>query len=205
MFVRLAVLALTAALSCSSETDSPRTHAIDPGALDAVGRMMLDPLRNKALDPPALIARLAPAPDAVIADVGAGPGFLTLPLARAVSRGHVIATDIEPAYLDFLAANAREQHIVNIETKLVDAANPGLAPSSVDLALLCQLDHGLADRATYFAELTRALRPGGRIALVNYRRYRVADLAAARAANLRVVDEWSPSPPFFLLVFAPLQ
>ena len=203
MLARLAVLALTAALSCSSRTDSPHTRAIDPGALDAVGRMMLDPLRNKALDPPALIARLAPAPDAVIADIGAGPGFLTLPLARAVARGHVIATDIEPTYLDFLAAKARAQGIVNIETKIVDAGHPGLAPASIDLALLCQLDHGLADRTTYFAELATALRPAGRIALVNYRRYRDADLAAARAANLRLVDEWSPSPPFFLLVFAP--
>jgi ubiquinone/menaquinone biosynthesis C-methylase UbiE len=192
----LAVLVLTTALSCSTKTDSPH-------ALDAVGRMMMDPLRNQALDPPALIARLDLAPDAVVADVGAGPGFLTIPLARAVSRGRVIATDIEPAYLDFLAAKAREQRIVNIETKVVGATDPGLAPGSVDLALLCQLDHGLADRTTYFAELVRVLRPGGRIALVNYQRYRDADLTAARAANLQLLDEWSPSPPFFLLVFAP--
>jgi len=194
MSLRCAALVAIAALSCSSRSD--------PAKLDAVGRMMLDPLRDRALDPPALIARLALAPDAVVADVGAGPGFLTLPLARAVVRGRVIATDIEPAYLGFLSAKAREQGIGNIETKLVDPAHPGLAPSSIDLALLCQLDHGLADRTAYFAELAHAVRPGGRIALVNYRRYRDADLAAARAANLRLLDEWSPSPSFFLLVFA---
>jgi ubiquinone/menaquinone biosynthesis C-methylase UbiE len=204
MLARRAVV-IAVALSCSCKSDSPHARAVDPDAIAAVGRMMLDPLRNKALDPPALIARLALAPDAVIADVGAGPGFLTIPLARAVVRGHVIATDIEPTYLESLAARAAEQHVVNIETRLVGAAHPGLAPSSVDLALLCQLDHGLADRTAYFAELARALRPGGRIALVNYRRYRDADLAAARAASLHVVDEWSPSPSFFLLVVAPLQ
>jgi SAM-dependent methyltransferase len=203
MFQWFAVLAVMTALSCSSNGDSP--GSLDPRALDAVGRMMLDPLRDKALDPAGLIARLDLAPDAVVADIGAGPGFLTIPLARAVARGRVIATDIEPAYLEFLSAKAREQQLANIETKIVDAAHPGLAASSVDLALLCQLDHGLADRRAYFAELVAALRPTGRIVLVNYRRYRDADLTAARAANLRVVDEWSPSPPFFVLVLAPLR
>ncbi|HEY1548137.1 MAG TPA: class I SAM-dependent methyltransferase [Kofleriaceae bacterium] len=187
--MRVVALALIAALACSSKSD--------PRKLDAVGRMMLDPLREHALEPSALIARLAPAPDAVVADIGAGPGFLTLPLARAVSRGHVIATDIDRAYLDYIAAKG----VANVETRLVDPAHPGLAPSSVDLALLCQVDPGLPDRTAYFIELASELRPGGRIALVNYQRYRDADLAAARAANLRLVDEWSPSPPFFMLVF----
>jgi hypothetical protein len=70
----------------------------------------------------------------------------------------------------------------------------------VDLVLLCQVDHYLIDRARYFAALLPALRPRGRLVLVNYRRHRAADLAAAHEVGLRVLDEWSPSPPFFVMV-----
>jgi ubiquinone/menaquinone biosynthesis C-methylase UbiE len=175
----------------------------DAPALDAQGRAMLDSLREEALRPAALIARLALAPDDVIADVGAGPGFLTLPLARAVPRGRVIATDVRADYLAVAAERAARAGLENVRTRVVPADRPGLDPRSINLAILCQLDHYLKDRAAYFAALVPALRRDGRIALINYARYREADLAAARAAGLRVVDEWAPSPPFFLLVLAP--
>ena len=64
--------------------------------LDAVGKQMLDPLREQTLHPTELVARLKLRSDAVVADVGAGPGFLTVPLARAVPRGSVIAPDLLP-------------------------------------------------------------------------------------------------------------
>jgi predicted O-methyltransferase YrrM len=168
-----------------------------PPALDTRGRAMLDPLREQMLQPSALIRELDLPPEAVVADIGAGPGFLTLPLARALPRGRVIATDIEPKYLEILQTRARRAGLHNVETRVVRPEAPGLAPSSVDLALLCQVDHALADRARYFAALLPALKPGGRIALVNYQRYRAADLAAAHVVDLECVHEWTPSPPFF--------
>jgi SAM-dependent methyltransferase len=171
--------------------------------LDAPGRNCLDELRWQGLRPPELIARLALQPDATVADVGAGPGFLSLPLAAAVPAGRVIATDVRADYLAVARARARRARVRNLETRASPPDAPGLAPASVDLALLAQVDHYLADRASYFAALVPSLKPGGRVALVNYRRYREPDLAAARAAHLRVIDEWSPTPPFFLLVLAP--
>jgi SAM-dependent methyltransferase len=157
-------------------------------------------MRIVALRPPELVRRLALAPDAVVADLGAGPGFLTLELARAVPRGRVIATDLRADYLAYVAARAADAHLANVETRVVAADAPGLAKATIDLALLCQVDHGLADRAAYFRRVAEALRPGGRVALVNYARYRAPDLEAARAAGLRVLDEWAPSKPFFVLV-----
>jgi ubiquinone/menaquinone biosynthesis C-methylase UbiE len=174
--------------------------AIDP---DPAVRLMLDPLRAAGLRPAELVARLHLRPRDVVADLGAGPGFLTLPLARAVPRGRVIATDVRPEYLLVAARRAKEAGIANLETLAVPADSPSLPPGSVDLALLCQVDQYLPDRARYLAALRPALRPGGRVAIVNYARYREADRAAARAAGLRVVDEWQPTPPFFLLVLAP--
>jgi ubiquinone/menaquinone biosynthesis C-methylase UbiE len=170
--------------------------------LDPVERTMLDPLREQALHPRELIARLQLAPTAVIADVGAGPGFLTLPLAAAVPRGRVIATDVRAEYLATLARRARAAGVANVETRVVPADRPALDAASIDLALLCQVDQYLPDRVAYLRELKRALKPHGRVVLVNYARFRDADLAAARAASLRVVDEWAPSPPFFVLTLS---
>jgi SAM-dependent methyltransferase len=115
----------------------------------------------------------------------------------------VIATDVRADYLAALALRARRAGLSNLVTRPAEPERPGLDDASVDLVILCQVDHYLADRARYFAALARALRPGGRIAIANYVRFRDADLAAARAAGLRPIDAWSPSPPFFLLVVAP--
>jgi tRNA A58 N-methylase Trm61 len=173
-----------------------------PPLLDAAGAAMLHPARAQALQPAALIARLALPPAAVIADVGAGPGWLTLPLARAVPRGHVIATDVRADYLAVAQARAAEAGVRNLETRVVAPEEPGLAPASIDLALLCQVDAYLPDRARYLSRLAEALAPEGRIAVVTAVRHRAVVLDAARAAGLATRDEWSPSPLYVLLTFA---
>jgi trans-aconitate methyltransferase len=165
-------------------------------ALDGQGQAMLDPLREKILKPAEIIARLHLPPNAVVADVGAGPGFFVEHLARAVPKGRVIATDIRRDYLDHIAA----RRLPNVVTKLAPADDPSLPP--VDLALLCQVDQYLRDRADYFSRLERTLRPKGRIVLVNYVEFRAADLAAAARAHLAVSEEWQPSAGFFMMVLS---
>jgi 16S rRNA G1207 methylase RsmC len=174
-----------------------------PAGLDAQSRAMLDPLREQALHPGELVERLHLPPDATVADLGAGPGFLSLPLARAVPRGRVIATDVDPRALEVLRRRAAAAGLHNVELRQVAPDTPGLAPASVDVALLCQLDHYLKDRAAWFAALRPALKPGGRVVVVNYVRHREAALAAARAAGLAVVEEWAPSPPFYVAILRP--
>jgi SAM-dependent methyltransferase len=170
--------------------------------LDAQGRNMLDPLRNEALRPSELIKRLNLAPDLVIADIGAGPGFFTLPLAHAVPKGYVLATDIRDDYLAFLLQRARREKLANVRIERVPPDDPALAPRSIDVAFLCQVDHYLRNRQRYFEAIIPALKPGARIVLVNYQRYRAADLEAATRVGLHVVSEWAPSPPFFMMVLA---
>jgi len=119
-----------------------------------------------------------------------------------VPRGRVIATDVRGDYLATAARRARAAGLSNVETRVVPRDRPALDVASIDLAFVCQVDQYLPDRVAYLRELKRALKPGGRVALVNYARFRDADLAAARAASLRVADEWAPSPPFFVLVLA---
>jgi SAM-dependent methyltransferase len=172
-------------------------------ALDGMGRQMLDPLREQTLRPTELVARLKLRADATVADVGAGPGFLTLPLARAVRKGTVLATDIRADYLAVAAERAADAGLPNVRTRVVPPDHPQLEAHSLDLILLCQVDHYLADRVAYFAELLPALRPGGRVVLVNYVRNREAAIEAAHKVGLQIVDEWRPSPPFFMAILRP--
>ena len=174
-----------------------------PLPLDAAGQRMLDPIRLEALALPKLIERLQLRSSFVVADIGAGPGFLTLPIAHAVKDGMVIATDVRADYLAVLEQRAQAENLSNVKTRVVRPDDPGLEPSSVDLAILCQVDHALVDRTAYFRALIPALRPGGRIVLINFARYKDADLEAAKGASLEVVDAWDPSPPFFSLFLAP--
>ncbi len=75
--------------------------------------------------------------------------------------------------------------------------------ASVDLALMVQVDHYLPDRAAYFRKLRPALRPGGRLALVNYNRYRELDLAAATASGYLVKATSPAGPDLFLAILTP--
>ena len=191
--MRRAWLLLLGALACRAAPPA------DPMAgLDREGRAMLSPVRARQLPPDRLLAALGLRGDETVADVGAGPGYLTLPLAQALPRGRVIATDINASYL--AALTRRAAGVRNIETVVVAKDDPGLAPGSVDLALVVQVDHYLGDRADYFRKLRGALRPNGRIALVNFDRYRAPDLAAAQASGLAVSSSGDAGPGLFLVI-----
>ena len=173
--------------------------------LDRAGRDLISPFRERILPPQSLIARLELNGDEVVADVGAGPGYLSLPLAAHLPRGRVLALDIEPSYLCALRQRAGAAGLTNIEDRLVSREDPGLATQSVDLALLVQVDQYLSERRRYFRALCKALRPSGRIALVNYLRFRDADLEAAEAVSLRARTVTELGNDLFLLVLSPYE
>ncbi len=105
-----------------------------------------------------------------VADIGAGSGYFTLPLARAVApNGIVFAVDIQPEMIDFLAARARKENVGNIKPILSKIDDVCLAPSSVDLVLLVDAYHEFDHPWEMMRSIARALRPGGRVALVEYR------------------------------------
>lgn len=153
------------------------------------------------LRPDLLLPRLAVPVGGTVADLGAGPGYLTLPLARAVGGGRVIATDVDRAALATLRDRARAAGWGNVETRAVAADDPGLSPSSIDLALLCHVDALLPDRAAWLSRLAPALRPGARLAVVGYAPGRGDLLAAASRAGYDLVDEAPALLPAQFLVF----
>lgn len=110
-------------------------------------------------------------PGETVADIGAGTGLFTRLFAEAVGpKGRVIAVDISPKFLDHIAATSREANLQNIETLLCPADSTGLAPSSIDLAFICDTYHHFEFPQKTMESLFRALRPGGRLILIDFRR-----------------------------------
>jgi ubiquinone/menaquinone biosynthesis C-methylase UbiE len=114
------------------------------------------------------VARLGLAPGAVVADIGAGSGVFTVPLARAVPQGRVYAVDIDQGLVDHLARRAEEARAANVKPVLGAFTDPRLPARDVDVAFIFDVLHHIEDRATYLRSLAGYLRPGGRIAVIDF-------------------------------------
>ena len=127
-----------------------------------------DPERARWLPVDVVVSRLALRAGAVVADVGAGTGYFTLPLARAVlPEGRVFAVDVQPEMLERL--RARLEPGLPVVLVVGDAAHTTLADGSVDLVFLANVWHEIDDRAAAHFEAFRILRPEGRIAILDWR------------------------------------
>lgn len=106
----------------------------------------------------------------VVADVGAGTGWHARRFARAVAPGgRVLATDVQPQMLRLLDENARREGLDNVEPVRATPLDSGLAPGSVDLAVMVDVYHELEFPYEVTASVVAALRPGGELAWVEYR------------------------------------
>ena len=118
-----------------------------------------------------LLAALELKPGQVVADVGSGNGFYTFPLAKLVGpKGKVYAIDVQPEMLAMLEERAKAQGGAdNVVTVLGTETDPKLADASIDLAFLVDVYHELSYPAEMLAALKKALKPEGRIVLVEFR------------------------------------
>jgi ubiquinone/menaquinone biosynthesis C-methylase UbiE len=103
-----------------------------------------------------------------VADLGAGTGLFEPQLAYAVGTGRVYAVDIDPGFLDEIDRKVDELHIANIETVLGTPADPKLPTRTLDLALLHDVLHHVADRPAYLKAMATYVKPGGRVAIVEF-------------------------------------
>jgi len=104
-----------------------------------------------------------------IADIGAGGGYFSLRLARAVGEeGHVYAVDTNPEFLKFIKEQARENGCANVETILVGQGELELPAGDLDLVFMRNVCHHLRDRAKYLANLKGLLKTSGRVAIIEY-------------------------------------
>ncbi|MFM8618413.1 MAG: class I SAM-dependent methyltransferase [Opitutaceae bacterium] len=116
-----------------------------------------------------VVAALALPPGAKVADIGAGSGVFTLPLAGAVtSSGRVYAVDIDQGLVDHITGKAREAKATQVQGVLGKFTDPSLPARDVDLAFIYDVLHHIEDRATYLRNLAGYLQPGGRIAVIDF-------------------------------------
>ncbi|MCX6621141.1 MAG: methyltransferase domain-containing protein [Acidobacteria bacterium] len=130
-----------------------------------------DPERLKWLPPDDAVRALSIAPGMVIADVGAGTGYFTLPFARAVAPGgRVLAVDLQPGMLSLLGAKLEAPGAPgNVELLEGTASRTGIAGLACDLFFLANIWHELDDAEEVLAEAARTLKRAGRIAILDWR------------------------------------
>jgi 2-polyprenyl-3-methyl-5-hydroxy-6-metoxy-1,4-benzoquinol methylase len=126
------------------------------------------PERVNAMKIAEMIGALKIKPGQVVADVGAGSGLLSGPLALATGASGVLyAVDIDKDLLAHISKRAADQKIANIRTVLGEFTSPKL-PVPVDLAFMNDVLHHVEDRAVYLKSLASYLKPGGRLAIVDF-------------------------------------
>ena len=110
-------------------------------------------------------------PGLVVADVGAGTGYMTLRIAKRVGEtGRVYANDIQPEMLEKLAENARLQNLNNIEPVLGAEGDAKLPAGKVDLAILVDVYHEFSRPQEMLQSIRRSLKPSGRLVLLEYKK-----------------------------------
>jgi SAM-dependent methyltransferase len=110
-------------------------------------------------------------PGMVVADVGAGTGYMSLRMAKRVGpTGKVYANDVQPEMLRRLRQNAANAKLANIETVLGTETDPKLPPGQLDLILLVDVYHEFSQPQRMLRKIREALKPDGRLVLLEYRK-----------------------------------
>jgi len=141
-------------------------HVMGPGGIIWLERRE----RETEEKPQLVIDALEIKPGQTIADLGAGSGYYSFRIAPLVGpTGRVLAIDIEPKMLEVIAERAGREHVTNIATVRSSERDPNLAPHSVDLLFMVDVYHELEYPYEVMRKVREALKPGGRVALVEYR------------------------------------
>ncbi len=186
VILAVALLGLVAS-GCETSPPSPRSTPVgaEPSAKPGVNAEYLKPDLNVTQwverferegreiydQRAAIVAAARLKPGMVIADIGAGTGLFTPSFSRAVGpKGKVYAVDIVPAFLDRIKERAAAEGLANVQTLLCTGRSVELPPNSIDLAFICDVYHHFEYPQSSLASLHRALRPGGEVLLVEFKR-----------------------------------
>ena len=142
-------------------------QVMGPGGIEWLDR----PTREDEEQPSKVIEALALHPGEVVADMGAGSGYFTFRMApRVGNTGKVLAVDIQEAMLDALRTRAAALKATNVEVVQGTETDPHLPAGGVDLVLFVDVYHELAYPYEVMTKVREALRPGGRVVFVEYRK-----------------------------------
>ncbi|GAB3554506.1 class I SAM-dependent methyltransferase [Spirosoma fluminis] len=170
----------------SSPADSAKVYRFGEASRDGIGKIyqgreiaqVMGHLGASWLDRPErereertdlLLDALDLKPTDVVADIGAGTGFFTFLMAPKVPQGKVLAVDIQPEMIDYLNAGKTKRNLTNVQPVLGTESDPKLAANRIDLAILIDAYHEFSYPQEMMKHIASALKPGGRIVLVEYR------------------------------------
>ena len=208
----LVLAAFAAAFSWPAAAQSPHTHQHRFEDAERWARVFDDPERDAWQKPHEVIQALKLAPDAKVADLGAGTGYFAVRLANMVPKGRVYAVDVEPDMVKYLGERARREKLPNMVAVQGTPADPQL-PEKVDVVMLVDVYHHIEDRTEYFRRLASSLASGARVAVIDFKLDapagppRAARIPPGQVkdelarAGLRLVEEHGFLPHQYFLVF----
>lgn len=191
---------------------SPHQHNHSFGDAEKWARVFDDPQRDAWQKPHEVISALELESDAVIADIGSGTGYFAVRFARMVPKGRVYGVDTEPGMVKYLALRAQREGLRNV-VAVSGSSDDAHLPEAADLIILVDVFHHIEDRERYFRRLAASLKPGGRIAIIDFRldspqgpprRVRIAPervKADLNRAGYVLVQEHAFLPMQYFLVF----
>ena len=116
-----------------------------------------------------ILEKMELGPGMRVADVGAGSGYFTIPVAQAVGPyGNVLATDLFDQMLNYIDRRLKVNELKNVTLQKVERDDPGLPAKSFDLILMVDVYHYIKDRTGYGEKLINGLAEGGRLIVIDY-------------------------------------
>jgi len=155
------------------------------------------PEREKEEQPKKLLKVLDVKPGMVVADIGAGSGYHSFRFAEKVGpKGKVLAVDIQKEMLALIRKRMKKEKVENIEPVLGKESDPKLPAGGVDLILMVDVYHEFTYPYEMTVALIKALKPGGRLVFVEFRREdeKVPILLAHKMTEKQVLAEMAPHP-----------
>lgn len=193
---RLWILLLTCLLSCGkgssqqtatqTKVDSRGYYQYQNATRDGIGKTYMGreiaqvmghlgaswlerPEREREERTDLLLRALNLKPTDVVADIGAGTGFFTFLMAPKLPQGKVLAVDIQPEMIEYLNEGKAKRKVTNVQPILGTESDPKLSANSIDMAILIDAYHEFSYPREMVDHMASALKPGGRIVLVEYR------------------------------------
>jgi ubiquinone/menaquinone biosynthesis C-methylase UbiE len=209
----MALLWVVAAGVSGQSQQRPQSHGRlfppeDLGLLEA-------PDRDIWQHPEQIMDVLGIADGSIVADIGAGAGWFTIRLARRVGpNGVVYAEDVQPEMLAAIQRRVNAEGLVNVKPILGKGSDPQLPANALDAALMVDAYHEIDDRVPLLRNLAKALRPGGRIGVVDFKlegsgpgppmEERISHETVvndAKSAGLRLLSQETFLPYQYFLIF----
>ena len=212
--MKFKTLLLITLLLCSAIVfaQQPQGQSRGNRSADEYIKLLESERRQSELQVAKVVEALKIKPGQHVADIGSGSGLFTRPLAKQTgAKGIVYAVDIDPELIKYVEKTAAEQKLTNIKTIMGGEADPKL-PEKVDLIVIIDTLHHIANQPTYLKGLKKYLKSKGRIALIDFSKtwpaghekmiYKVEDLDGwMKAAGFKQVEKYDFLDNDFFVVY----